>query len=237
MATSGITTNQLSRNQFIEASLRKLGVLAEGQTPSVESYDNGTIAFNGLIGQFRALGMPLWARSEYSFSPTLNTASYNIGSGQTLNTPYPIKMLQAYRTDSGNTTHVPMEIVADYNYNMFPASSGGSPIQLTYQPKVNMGVIKLWPTPDATAITSTITIIYQRPTEYMGGLNDTLDMPEEWVNTVIYHLAVLLAPEWGIPLPDRQLLRKEADDLLKLVLENGTEDASMFFQVDRRGVQ
>lgn len=234
MTTSGITTNPLSRNQFIAASLRKLNVLAAGQTPSVEDYDNGTLAFNALIGQYRALGMPLWARNTYSFSPVLNTVNYNIGTGQTLNTPYPVRMLQAFRQDSGNTTKIQMEVVPNYNFNLFPTSSGGMPIQLTYQPKVNFGTISLWPTPDATAVTSTVTIVYQRPTEYMGGLNDTLDMPEEWYNAIIYNLAVLLAPEWGIPLPDRQVLKKEADEYLKLALENGQEDASFYFQVDRR---
>jgi hypothetical protein len=236
MATSGITINQLSRDQYIASAMRKLNVLAKGQTPDAEDLENGTIAFNALIAEFRALGMPLWARATYSFSPTLNDVSYNIGVGQTLNTPYPINMLQAYRLDSGQTTHIPMEIVPDYNFNTFPSSSGGMPIQLTYQPKVNMGVIKLWPTPDASALLSTITIIYQRPTEYVISASDTLDVPEEWTNALIYQLAVRLASEWGISLPDRQMLKKEADDILDLVLENGTEQASLFLQVDSRGI-
>lgn len=234
MATSGVTTNQLTRNQYIEAALRKLNVIAEGQTPSTESYTNGTFAFNALIGEFRTLGMPLWARTTHSFSPVASTVAYNIGSGQTLNTPYPVKMLQAYRQDSGQTTKTPVELISDYNFNMLPSSSGGMPIQLTYQPKVNLGVIKLWPTPDATAATSTITLIYFRPIEYVSASTDTIDFPEEWTNAVIYNLAARLAPEWGVPLPDRRELSKEADKYLERALENSNEDASFFFQPERR---
>lgn len=236
MATSGVVTNQLTRNQFIEAALRKLNVLAAGATPTTEDYTNGTLALNALLGEFRALGMPLWARTEYTFSLTASTSTYNIGSGYTINTPYPIRILQAWRNDTGNNTRIPVEIVPNFNFNLAPSSSGGSPIQLTYQPKVNFGTIQVWPTPDATvAAASTITIVYQRPTEYVSASTNTMDFPEEWYGAIIYSLAVRLAPEWGIPLPDRQMLKKEADEYLQNALANGTEEASFFFQIERHG--
>lgn len=234
MSTSGVTTNQLTRNQYIEAALRKLNVLADGQTPSSDNYSNATIAFNALIGEFRALGMPLWARTTYSMTLTNGTSSYTIGSGQTLNTPYPVRMLQAVRVDANSSTRIPVEIIADFNFNLLPSSSSGVPIQLTYQPKVNLGVIKVWPTPDSySASNVTISLTYIRPTEYMSASTDTVDVPEEWINAIIYNLAARLAPEWGIPLPDRSKLDDTAEKILQRALENGQEDASWFFQPER----
>lgn len=234
MATSGITLNQLTRNQYIEAALRKLNVIADGQTPSSDNYTNSTYAFNALIGEFRALGMPLWARASYTLTPVASTQSYTFGVGQTVNTPYPVKLLQVVRVDTGSGTRIPMEIVADYDFNMLPGNSSGFPIKVTYQPKVNLGVVKLWPTPDTTAASGcTVHLTYTRPTEYMSATTDTVDVPEEWTNAIIYNLASRLAPEWGIPLPDRQLLDKTAEKLLDRALENGQEDASIFFQVER----
>ena len=234
MTTSGITLNQLTRNQFIEAALRKLNVLAQGQTPSTEDYTNGTLAFNNVISEFRTLGMPLWARNKYSFGLTLNVGSYNIGVGQTLNTPYPLHLVQAYRMETGSTTHIPMEIVADFNYNLFPQSSGGQPIQITYQPKINMGVLQVWAIPDASAVAnSTVYIVYHRPIEYMNLSTDTLDFPEEWNTPIIYQLAKRLAPEWGLPLQDRQMLSSEAEAVIARVLDFGFEDGSLFIQPSR----
>lgn len=234
MATSGLAIIQYTRNEIIAAAMRKLGVLEKGGTPDTEDYTNGTIVFNMLIAEFRGLGMPLWARNSYTFNPTAATLSYNVGTGQTLNTPYPLKLYQAYRTPSGSGTLIPLDIIGDYNFNMLPTNSTGAPIQVTYQPKINLGVLKVWPTPGTADIADTITLVYQRPFEYMSSSTDTMDFPEEWYNPVVFGLASRWAPEWGIPLMDRQHLNKEFAEILDRVLGMGGEDGSIFFAPDWR---
>jgi hypothetical protein len=231
MATSGVTTNQLTRNQFIEAALRTLGVLAVDQTPSATEYTNALVKLNALIGELRVEGLKVWQRTSYTMSLTSGTSSYNIGTGQTLNTPYPIHLLQAVRLDANSSTKVEMEIIADVNFNHLPSNSSGVPIQVTYQPKMNLGTIKVWPTPDSYSQTNvTIQLTYLRPLEYFSASTDTADFPEEWVSAIIYGLAVRLAPEYGVPLPDRQLLLKEAEMYQTTAEDNSFEDASIFFQ-------
>lgn len=234
MSTSGITSVQYTRDQLITAALRKLSVIAEGQTPSAQNLTDGAMALNSLLAYLRKLKIPMWARKNYSFTPTNGTQTYQIGTGYTLNTPYPLHILQALRQDSSSTNKIDMQVVPAYNFNMFPVSLGGMPIQLTYQPYVNYGEIKLWPVPDATATSTTITIVYVRPFEIFNSGTDTMDMPEEYYMPVIYQLAKALAPEWGIPLQDRQLLASEAKEYLEGVLEIAEEDGSLFFQPARR---
>lgn len=234
MATSGVTTNQLTRNQFIEAALRKLGVLALDQTPSSTEYANGLLALNALVGEFRTKGLEIWQRTTYTMSLTNGTSSYLIGSGQTLNTPYPLHIIQVVRADSSQGTRIPIEIVSDYNFNLLSSNSSGTPIQITYQPRINVGTIKVWPTPDSYAATNvTLVLTYLRPIEYFNAAADTADFPEEWVSAIIYNLAVRLAPEYGLPLQDRQLLLKEADMYLQTAEDNSFEDASFFIQPER----
>ena len=228
MATSSIYSYQLTRNQIIESALRKLGVLAEGQTPSAQNYADGMMALNTVISQLRAVGMPLWARSEYTFTPT--TSTYTIGTGMALSTPFPVKLLQAFRTETG--AKIPLEIVAREDFNILPTSSNGSPIKINYQSFVNYGTISLWPTPTSTN-TATITLVYQRPYQYFTTSTETADFPEEWYNAIIYHLAVRLAPEWGVPLPDRQMLMQEAKMYTDDAMSVGQEDGSFFIQAER----
>jgi hypothetical protein len=234
MATSGITTNQLTRNQFIEAGLRTLGVLALDQTPAATEYTNALVKLNALVGEFRTKGLQIWHRTSYTMSLTSGTSSYTIGSGQTLNTPYPIHMLQAVRLDSNSSTRIPIEIIGDFNFNLLPTSTSGVPIQITYQPKVNLGVIKVWPEPDSYSQTYvTLALTYLRPIEYFSASTDTADFPEEWVSAIIYNLAVRMAPEYGIPLQERTLLISEAEKYLATAVDNSFEDTSLFFQPAR----
>jgi hypothetical protein len=124
-----------------------------------------------------------------------------------------------------------MDIIANSNFNRLPSNSSGVPIQVTYQPKMNLGTIKVWPTPDSYSQTNvTIQLTYLRPLEYFSASTDTADFPEEWVSAIIYGLAVRLAPEYGVPLPDRQLLLKEAEMYQTTAEDNSFEDASIFFQ-------
>lgn len=228
------TIYQIGRDDIIKSALRKLGVLAQGQTPTTEDYTNASIALNMLVAEYRTIGMPLWSRKTYSFNPVASTQSYNIGIGQTLNTAYPLHILQAFRQDSGNSTRINMEVSSNYDLNLYPTNSGGTPIQLSYQPMINYGVISVWPVPDSTATTSTITIVYTAPFDYFDSSTDTMDFPEEWYKAIVYGLAVDLAPEWGIPLEDRQVLAREAKQYLDNAKDYGFEDGSMFIQPERR---
>lgn len=229
MSTSSIYSVQYARDDITTAALRKLGVIAQGQSPSTEDLTNASMALNMLLGMLRAKGMPMWARANYIFVTVPGQSIYNIGTGQPFNTPYPLKMLQIYRVDSSGTC-IDMDIEADYNFNQLPNNSSGIPIKMTYQPQVNIGTMKLWPTPDTTSSTSTFTIVYQRPFQYFISSTDTMDFPEEWYLPLVYKLAVLLAPEWGVPLADRNMLVQEAEGYLAEVLSMGGEDASMFIQ-------
>jgi hypothetical protein len=233
--TSGTTTYQLTRDQLLTAAIGKLGVLAAGQSPTVEDTTKAAMNLNMLVAQLRAKGIPLWARKEYILTLT-TTASYLIGAGQTVNTPYPLKMLDAYVENiSGNNTRIPIDIISKSEYNVLPRNSSSSqPVKLSYQPFNNYGEISIWPTPDSNvAANYRVAMIYQRPFEYFIASTDTMDFPEQYYLPIVYKLAVLLAPEWGIPLEDRRLLIQEAEIYLKEIEEFGVEDGSLFFSPRR----
>lgn len=227
--SSGISSYSLTKDVLITAALRKLGVLAEGVSPSTQNLSDASVALNSLIATFKTLGMSLWERKEYAFTPT--TGSYTMGNGYTLNTPYAVKLLQAIRTDSSGSK-IDMEIEARSSFNVLPNNSTGTPIKVNYQPFINYGIVSFWPIPDSTN-TATITLVYQRPFDYMTSTSDSFDFPEEWYLALTYKLAVLLAPEWSIPLQDRQMLMKEADIYLQMALDGGQEDGSLFIMPSR----
>jgi hypothetical protein len=232
MTTSGVTTTQMTRNTIVAAAMRKCGALARGQTPTAEDYEYGTEALNNLVAEFQTLGMPLWARKTLDIPMLLNQESYTIGVGQTINSAFPLKITQAWNEPTSGGGRQDMEDVGIYDFELLPlsADSAGTPCQYCYQPNINYGVLRIWPAPDATAVADrTLTIAYTAPFDTFVSAADTPYFPREWNNALIYGLAVLIAPEFGVPLNDRSILSKEAKDHLTFAEDFGLETASITF--------
>ena len=68
----------------------------------------------------------------------------------------------------------------------------------------------------------------------MVSASDTLDFPAYWTPAIVYKLAVLLAPEWGAPMNDRQQLKAEAQEYWNMAKGMGDEDGSLFIQPEKQ---
>jgi len=235
MATSGSTDFTVTRDQLIAGALRAAGAIAQGETPTATQVTEAAESLNMLVKELQADGMPLWAMRQYSITLTA-TSDYTIGVGATVNTPKPLKIVQAFLHDTSSSIDVPMRILTRDEYNRLGnKTSTGEPIQLFYEPLLTTGVIHMFPVPDTTAIANkTVTIVYQRPFEDFDAASDTPDFPQEWYNAIKFGLADLLAPEYGLPLQERQDLSARAKKLRETALGFGTEEGSIFFQADRR---
>ena len=130
-----------------------------------------------------------------------------------------------------------MRIITKQEYSILGnKTTSGKPIQLYYEPQRDQGVVSLFPTPASADVSSSVVYItYQRPFEDFNASSDTPDFPQEWYEAVVYGLAVRLAPEYGVPLDQRQLLIREAMEIKNSALSYGTEEGSLYFGVERRG--
>lgn len=238
MATSNQTIYELSRDSIIKAAMRKLGVLAKGQTPDSEDLTNGMVALNSLVAGLQGLGMTVWKRTTTAITPVLNTMDYQIGKTLATDIPFPLRIEHAYMLETATGIRTDMSPLGRQRFDQLKSlSNSGRPVQYTYQPKINRGVLSVWPAPDATTVASyTINIYYRAPFEGFTAANETPDFPQEWQNVLVYGLAVSLAPEFGIPLNDRSQLLKEYAMFLDMATGVTEQDESIFFQVNTDGV-
>lgn len=236
MSLSGTTSWALQRDAIINAALRKLAVLSGGSSPEAYEITNAAETLNAMIKSFQVDGMPVWKMNTYSFTTVANTPSYTIGSGQTLNTSAPLKIVQAWRNQGTDSSNVPMNVYTNYNYNLLPSTTtAGTPVNLYYQPKAQTGIISLWPTPLDTS--NTIYIRYQDMYQDMTSASDDIDFPPYWTEALIYGLAWRLAPEYGVPTQDRADIKNEALYFKNEALSFGTEEGSLYIQPDWSGNQ
>lgn len=236
MATSGITVNQLTRDQLVNAALRKLGVLSKGQSADTNQITTASEALNNLVVEFQTVGMPLWARKTLVVTMITGQVEYTIGVGQTINVPFPMRVYQATLQIPNSGSQIDLQPAPLYNFALYPTSGEGIPVVYNYTPKINIGVLSVWPTPDASVpVGTTVTLVYQSPFEVFVAATDTPDFPQEWNNAIIYNLALLLAPEYTIPVLTMSFLEKQAEKHLDAAMSNMVEEGSLFMQVDRSG--
>lgn len=234
MTTSGVTIKELTRDELINAALRKIGVLGEGQTANSAQLDTGAEALNAALIELQVLGLPLWKRTELTIPMVSGQSTYTIGVGQSINVPFPLKLQEAIFQMSGANSKIDVNILANYDWNLLPSNSGGIPVNITYQPFINYGVVRVWPTPNSSTI-GDLLLIYQEPVDVTTTGTETIDYPQEWQNAIIYYLAYLLADEYQLPIQDRQLLEKKADKHVGLAASFGAEEASITLFPDRKG--
>jgi len=233
MATSGVTVLEMSRDSIINAALRKIGVIGEGTTANPEQTSTGAEALNTLVQLFATLGMPLWKRTELAIPMVVGQRDYTIGVGRTIDVPFPMKISEATFEYTGSGSQQDVEIKASYDFNLLPSNSQGTVVSIKYQPFINYGVVSVWPKPSTA--TGTLTITYQAPYDVFTASGDTPDFPQEWQNALIYNLALLLADEYALPLPDKQWIEKQATKHLSQALDFGTEEGSLFFSPSTNG--
>lgn len=240
MTISGQANWNYTRDQIINAALRKLGVAVDGQTPTATQLSNAQEALNNVVFSLYAQGMPVWAMTTTYFTLTQGVGAYLVGTGVgsgNLNIAAPLKIVQAWNLDVSNPTNtyrIPMNIYTQYNFNLLNApTTQGSPIHLYYQPKNQAGTINIWPQPDAYSATNKqIWFVYQRPFDQFNAGTDTPDFPQVWIEPLIYSLAHRLGSEYGIPLSEHDKLNETANALITNALSFGTEEGSFFFQPD-----
>lgn len=227
MATSGNTSWELASTALVEAAYRKIGYLAEGQTISAGALANGVEALNSVIAYLQTKGMPLWKRTTTSHTPSASSQVYTLTAG--------VKVADVFLNNGSSQWALQQKSLYDFK-RLPPDAAAGPPVHYTVQPTIASTTVSIWPlTSDTSTITNcTINIVYQKKFDGMMAAGDTLDFPSYWTQGIIFKLAVSLAPEAGLPTPDRTLLKAEADEAIEAASDYGDEDGSLFIQPDRQ---
>lgn len=243
-ATSGTNLYTSTRDSIITRALRICGAIGQGETPQTAAITEGAEALNDLVKEWNADGMPLWKITNDSIVLTAGTAAYIIGTGQTINQPAPLKMLQGWLHDVTNPTapfDSPMIIITKQDYSIYGSKTAQArPSQfLYYPPGANTGLagttqdffgtVTLYPVPDTiTAVNCTFTWIGQYSFQDFNASTDLPDFPSYWVNAIKWGLAAELTYEYGVGLSERAMIEKKAAAKKDLALSYGTEEGSLY---------
>lgn len=227
MSTSGSIDFSLTSNQIIDKAFHRLGKASEGEAMSARMYEDGKSSLNLILKRLSA-SERLFLKTERSQALTASDADYVL-------TPKPMKVLSVRRRDSGNRD-IPMREMSRQEYFDTPNKtvSPSTPVAWYFDPQTTTGTLYIWPAPSSTAATEyTLQITYLRRIEDMDNSGDDLDMPQEWLDPIVWLLADDLETEY--PINDARLAQKVERKAIeaKATLDWwDTEGTSIFMQPD-----
>lgn len=223
MATSGSVDFSMDAREIITEAFRTAKIISPGETPTADEMDDGERKLNLLLKTWSAKEH-LWIKSEGSKALIASTASYAITGAR--------RMLSVRRRTSNIDT--PMNELAREEYYDLPTKAGtGTPVSWYFDPQRTTRTLYVWPTPTtAIAANTVLHFTYLRVIEDIDALENDPDLPQEWLEALIYSLAARLAQAYGSDALSN--VSAIAAGLLKDLSAQDQEPVSIYFQPGRR---
>lgn len=211
MSTSGTITSTMTARQIGRRALQKIGVLSSGETFTADEGEDIVSELNVMLKSWQT-DCNLWRELEDSVSVTAAEVTLD---------PRVIDVIEA-RVDTGYDRPL-----ARWEWGEFVSipnkDQTGTPSCFTLRKERDAIKLRLWPVPSEEF---TIRYTAARVIEDVTDLDQELDVPQAWLETVILNLAVRLAPEFG---GDANRIEGRAAELLAQ-MRDMDRPASVFFQ-------
>lgn len=199
---SGIVVSDL-----IKSSMRLIGAIATGETPTAEEANDGLLVLNDMLENWSTESLSVWGSSNQTFNLVAGQAVYTIGPTGNWVTDRPQDIDDAYMRFSG--VDFPVKVISQEQYNEINLKTMQQPIveRLLYVNEFPLGIVTVWPVP-TQALPITLTV--RRILDFPVALTDTLTGPPGYLKALRYCLAVEFAPEFGIE-PSPTVVQVAAD--------------------------
>lgn len=232
MTVSAVTIYSLGLNSLIDEAFDLIGVGSEGESITADMYARAKRSLNLMLLSWNA-DEATWRREVDALTLVSGQAAY------VLSTPRPMRVEAARRKDTASGYETPMTMWSRQEYLDQPnkTTSLSTPVNFYFDRQRDDATIYLWPAPStAVAAANTVQMDVLRPMFLMDVSNDTLDLPQEWQEAVVYNLAVRLMAKY--PVNDQgqaNIVVAQAGNLLGLMKAFDQEQASIFLQPEARG--
>ncbi len=192
--------------QFIKKALQKAGVIGKSETPTADELQDGLDTLNMMLSLWSARNLVIFAAIEETHVLTAGTYQYTIGTGQTIDTPKPIRIVGASVRDSNNVDSG-VTIVTKEVYDSFgdKAIAEGRPTHLYFEPGLVQqaspaGRIDIYPKPD---LAYTLYFDSYKPLTQIATINTVMTLDPVYDEATLYNLALRL---WRDYREDGQLI-------------------------------
>jgi hypothetical protein len=209
----------MTAQDLISAALKRIGVLAAGETPQAEESADGLLRLNALIDSWANERLTVYTITRTTWTIVSGTAAYTLGLAGTVAVARPIYVSRIGYVDTTPTPDLERQIdqLSQEQYQAIgeKAQTGEFPRAVYYNPTYPLGTITYWPTPTSSAL---LGVIYApAPVTTLATLATSISLPNGYERALTANLAIELAPEYGRPLdPALKMMADESKASIKL---------------------
>lgn len=183
--------------QLLTASARKIGAVASGESLTPEELSDWLGVLQSMLRSWSAKGVTVNASVKENFTLVAGTSLYTFGTGGTFNSARPNRIEGVEIRDSSGSSHF-VDIISEGRYRSISSkASVGRPTVLFCNYLYPLAYVYTYPVADAA---ETIYIDSIKPfteASSYSAVTDTISLPLNYEEPVIYNLAVRIAPEIG----------------------------------------
>lgn len=140
----------------------------------------------------------------------------------------PLRILSArlvWGFDKGSTSTVNERVLGSMAYQTYfdlpTKTQNGLPTQFHYEPKTTNGTMYIWPRP--LDCSYRIEFTYERIIDDLDTATDDFDFPSEWIDPLVWQLALRISPAFGKEDKALKLIAPAASDMLNELKNWDTE--------------
>lgn len=144
----------------------------------------------------------------------------------------PLKIVDARWFDAASGIESPtISMISRLDYRRLPDKTrAGAVTQAFYDPQLTTGYLNLWHAP--AVFEGYVNFTWHRPIEDFDAAGDNPDLPTEWLQTLIFNLAVVMAPEFDVPAAKMADLKAMAAEYLDDMMDWDRENEPVSFGPD-----
>lgn len=219
---------------LINGSLRLIGQLAEGETPSAETSRDALTAFNQMIDSWNTERLSVYTTQDESFTWASGNRTRTMGPSGNFETTRPVLVDDATYFKYGDLSY-PLTLINREQYSAVALKTSTSTFpQLMF---VEMGMpditMYLYPVPTVDLEFHIVSVVQLTQP---AGLSTSLVIPQGYLRAFRFNLAVEFAAEFGVAAPPQVVqIAKTAKRNIKRI-NNPQDLMSMpYALVGRRG--
>lgn len=182
---------------LIKTSMRLIGAIATGETPSADEAADGLRALNDVLERWSIESLAVYGNLPEVYATVAGQSLYSYGPGGNWDAPRPAFISNLYTTVDG--MDYPAQEWALEEYNAVALKSQRQPIveRWVFVNDAPLAQVILWPTPSRS---TPITLDTPRILTQVAAISTTMTLPPGYASALQYAVAEELAPQYGSPI-------------------------------------